>query len=291
VASENPVSHGQNAQSGNRQPNEQSGSPKPEVPPSATKLDIPPSPSRCENSHAKKKHWVDYATFILELLGLIALCVYAAYTIGIYHANKEAANAASSAANAATFAAKAAQDQVALMKQQFVGTQAAVVRVADFPSIYRLGNLFNVDLAFINSGHVLARNIRMNVKVTTREVKTGRVVEVLTNCSSQLEVPAPEDKPRKISQPCDFPVISQQWANIPTLKETIAVDGTFSYWDGFEDSGPQEVCLRYVPNGVKTAFGASEGWGRFFSCTEYPGAVAYLKARIAGVEHPERLPQ
>jgi len=259
--------------------------------PASSGPSFPPSHPHCEITNKTQKDWWDKWKPFAEIGGVFLLAIYTGFTILMYCANKKAADAAKSAANAATCAAKAAQEQTMLMKQQLVGTQAAVVRVADYPSIYPLGKLFRVDLAFVNSGHVLAKNIQMSVKVTMQEVKTGKMIEVLTNCTSQLEVLAPGDKPQKISQPCDFPVIGQKWANITTLKDTIAVDGTFSYWNGFEESGSQVICLRYVPRGVKTAFGANEGDGRFFSCTDYPGAIAYLKARIAGVEHPERLEQ
>lgn len=45
-----------------------------------------------------QKHWLDYITFSLELLGLLVLCIYAGYTIKIYCANKKSADAAFQAA-------------------------------------------------------------------------------------------------------------------------------------------------------------------------------------------------
>src|SRR5258708_37307794 len=58
-----------------------------------------------------KKHWLDYVTFVLEFIGLVVLCVYAVYTIGIYYANNTAAEAAKVAAEAANKSASWTRDQ------------------------------------------------------------------------------------------------------------------------------------------------------------------------------------
>lgn len=64
----------------------------------ATEFQPPPPKSQCKDTRKQTKHWLDYVTFGLELLGLIVLCIYAGYTIKIYCANRDAANAAQSAA-------------------------------------------------------------------------------------------------------------------------------------------------------------------------------------------------
>jgi len=66
-----------------------------------TELEPPPSNPKCKNACQEKKHWLDYVTFGMEFLGLVVLCVYAAYTIKIYCANNISANAAKSAADTA----------------------------------------------------------------------------------------------------------------------------------------------------------------------------------------------
>jgi hypothetical protein len=65
------------------------------------KPEMPPANCPCCGPHKGKKHWIDYATVILEIVGLVVLCVYAGYTIKIYCANKKAADAAKSAADTA----------------------------------------------------------------------------------------------------------------------------------------------------------------------------------------------
>jgi hypothetical protein len=48
-----------------------------------------------------KKHWLDYATFGVEILGLAGLAIYACLTRGIYTETQKAANAAKNAADTA----------------------------------------------------------------------------------------------------------------------------------------------------------------------------------------------
>jgi Ca2+/Na+ antiporter len=60
----------------------------------AAKLEVPPPESQCCCSNHKQKHWIDYLTAFLELVGLVVLCLYAAYTIKIYYANQQAADSA-----------------------------------------------------------------------------------------------------------------------------------------------------------------------------------------------------
>lgn len=52
-----------------------------------------------EVRHSAKKHWLDYVTVALEVVGLVVLSIYAAYTVGIYYANNTAAVAAAEAAD------------------------------------------------------------------------------------------------------------------------------------------------------------------------------------------------
>ena len=88
-----PSSGNQDSPSSEGQPNDQTSHTQPPLLPAPTKLEVPPSKPPCK-SYAEQKHWLDYVTFGLELLGLIVLCVYAGYTIKIYCANQEAADAA-----------------------------------------------------------------------------------------------------------------------------------------------------------------------------------------------------
>jgi len=68
-----------------------------EVPPRSTEPKPPVSKDECRKSCNTKKHWLDYATFVIEILGLFGLATYAVLTFGIWCANKTAAIAAKGA--------------------------------------------------------------------------------------------------------------------------------------------------------------------------------------------------
>lgn len=75
--------------------------------------------SQANNSH-RQKHWIDYVTVSLELLGLTMLCVYAAYTIKIYRATKQSADAATAASKTAADSLIAAQRPWIKIKHRIV---------------------------------------------------------------------------------------------------------------------------------------------------------------------------
>ena len=58
---------------------------------SGAELESPITKNNCDESRRGRKHWLDYATFVLEILGLIGLFIYAALTYGIWCANKRVA--------------------------------------------------------------------------------------------------------------------------------------------------------------------------------------------------------
>jgi len=82
-----------NTPSGKGLSKEQTSHSQPPILPESTKLESPPAESHCEESENQKKHWLDYVTFGMELFGLVVLAVYAGYTIKIYYANQQAADA------------------------------------------------------------------------------------------------------------------------------------------------------------------------------------------------------
>lgn len=95
------ISENQGGISSHDQSDSQSSESPSKVSPATAELQSPPPKTDSEDSRKKAKHWLDYVTFGLELLGFVVLCVYAAYTIRIYCANKKAADAAKRSADIA----------------------------------------------------------------------------------------------------------------------------------------------------------------------------------------------
>jgi hypothetical protein len=64
-------------------------------------MKVPPSHARYKITCEKKRDKWDVAKLVAEFIGLAFLILYTLYTAGVYHANKEAAEAAKSAAEVA----------------------------------------------------------------------------------------------------------------------------------------------------------------------------------------------
>jgi hypothetical protein len=93
---ENPDSRGEQ-----ENPDDKQGKPEQQISAKSAEPGMPPSTTNGKESNRCKKHWIEYATFGVEVLGLIGLVIYALLTYGIYCASKNSADAAKSAANTA----------------------------------------------------------------------------------------------------------------------------------------------------------------------------------------------
>jgi len=65
---------------------------------------LPPAQYHCEITCKTEKHWWDRWKPFVEIFGVVLLAVYTGYTIEMYYANRDAAEAAKSAANTAATA-------------------------------------------------------------------------------------------------------------------------------------------------------------------------------------------
>ncbi len=78
----------------NRVPNDRPDSTENEVAPRATKSEPPEAKPECRKACQAKKHWLDYATFVVECMGLIGLGIVVLLTYGVWGANKKSADTA-----------------------------------------------------------------------------------------------------------------------------------------------------------------------------------------------------
>jgi hypothetical protein len=221
----------------------------------------------------KKENWWDKIKPFVELCGVILLAVYTGYTIKIYSANKKAADVAQRTL-------VEIQQQTMLIRQQLVGTEAAVVVINDFPGIESAQtNNYGFNIGFRNDGHVVASRVNVTLVVRRETVDGAKPIGEPWHCDFDLS-PIP---PTKVEEHQCFlkGMDKREWRPIGDFRQTIAVDGSFFYWNGFEAMPNQLICLRYVPSGLKSKFG-SEGPGRFVFCDRYPAWIEYLKARMAG---------
>jgi hypothetical protein len=96
-----PIRQDEPGPNAHQEADRQTHAPDEQILSTTAKPEIPPTKCQCCGPHKENKHWIDYATVVLEIVGLIVLCIYAGYTIKIYCANREAADAAKSAADTA----------------------------------------------------------------------------------------------------------------------------------------------------------------------------------------------
>jgi len=74
----------------------------PIAPRSAPKPELQPSETHQEITSKPEKNWWDKTKPSIEIAGVVLLAIYTGYTIKMYRANKQAADAATSAANTAS---------------------------------------------------------------------------------------------------------------------------------------------------------------------------------------------
>ncbi len=221
-----------------------------------------------DDAHEEKNYRLSRRQFWVALVTLVVLALYTA--IAAYQAYKMR-----EATKAAQESADNGRQQTDLFRQQLIGTEAAVI-VADFGGFEPNKYAFNI--GFRNDGRVIGSKVSVRLAARRETVSGAMPIGEPWSCDFDL----PPVVPGKVSgHQCFLAGLNgDAWQPIANFKQTIAVDGSFSYWNGFEDAR-QTICLRYVPSGLRSRFG-SEGPGSFVSCDWYPAWIEYLRERMAG---------
>ena len=235
-----------------------------EADPAGTNKDITPN----EQPFDRKKHWLDYVTLGLELFGLIVLCVYADYTIKIYHANQKAADAAQRTLGEV-------QKQTTLTRQQLVGTMSAAVtfqepRITNDP----ITNKEIVVILILNQGHVIAPQAQATFKIDIVTFPNlNRLLE-----SQTYTIVVPQLGPSGWSQRYPLRDFAPQERQFATQRKTITVKGTLGFDNGFGDKFEQPFCYSYVGSyNIKNEGGGSTSGGDgFMPCERFEELVPYI---------------
>lgn len=93
-----PIRENNQAADAGRESDVQASNTKPNIPPTPSATTLPPTKPHCEITCKTEKDWWDKWKPFVEIIGIALLAVYTGYTIKMYYANKEAAEAAKSAA-------------------------------------------------------------------------------------------------------------------------------------------------------------------------------------------------
>jgi hypothetical protein len=101
MGSEKPIAQDSPTPNIGRESDVQANHPNPRIPRSASPSELPPSHAQYKIACQTKKDWWDNHKRWAELFGVLLLAVYTLYTIRMFYANRDAANAATSAAHTA----------------------------------------------------------------------------------------------------------------------------------------------------------------------------------------------
>ena len=224
----------------------------------APEMKAPPShASYTITTKTERDKW-DIAKFIAEFVGLGFLILYTLYTAGIYCANRKAAEAAHDTLGEI-------QKQTKVMRQQLVGSQAALLHLDDI-HIDATGKL---EVVLHNVGHVTATDVHFQVTVTRETIADQRPIEPPITFEPAIIEPIkvegiwpPDDwhvpwRPHQLTQQHEWP---HGWPG----KETFSLRGSFSYNNGFGDKQTEEFCRQWLPNfEITTKLQGSSGGGMF----------------------------
>jgi len=184
--------------------------------------------------------------------------------------------------------AVSAGKQIDLMRQQLVGTQAAVVVVHEYPGIESTQtNFYGFYIAFRNDGHTIASKAHATL---TAQTKTAHGLKPITSLNPPCDFDLPPILPTKIQDHrCSFEGLNERsWKPIADLRQTLAIEGALKYWNGFEEVPPQKICLLFVPTGPRNKFGGGDGPNRFVECDAYRSWIDFMDKRLAGNENAQR---
>jgi hypothetical protein len=254
--------------------------PSPEV---AVLNNLPSSIEVHQNEHGTKAE-KNYrlAMFGATTLTLGAIVVYAVLVFWQYEQMIQ-----TNVATQLTF--REIQKQTKLARQQLVGTLSAVVNIADPVSPVASGDGMNITFGFRNYGHIIANKFHFAVKIQILRMADQQFVGKQWLCSHEFSVITPtlEHTPtpgEHVFIQCFITGLTKEDAKaISELKRTIAIDGNYTYENGFGDPKEESICYRYVPN-VQTSRGM-EGGNTFETCDVFPKDRAILLNDIAAKQH------
>jgi hypothetical protein len=234
------ISENQNSPSGEQEPANQRSETPAQIRDPATELEPPPPHTKCTHACKEKKHWLDYVTFGLELLGLVVLCIYAAYTIKIYCANQQAANAAHDTLGQI-------QQQTTLMQQQLEGTVAAVIEVTAAIHESGEGTIITGPHAVIdvmNVGQLIARNVRVSAII--KHATLPDMKQIGDEIPFQFQIPELiSRKERWNEHHKSFDISPKELDLLLNTKRTIRLEINMTYNNGFGDK-QRSLCYAFI---------------------------------------------
>jgi hypothetical protein len=264
----------------------QTQDPAPQIPATVAPLQPKPPKRNSAGPSHREKDWWDKAKPYVEILGITLLAIYTGFTIAMYFANKEAADAA-------RIAARAAAEQSALSRQTIVNTYGAEIprerpSPATIPDDLELFGRSGIGMNFINIGKSPAHGFSADVVMKRETIPAYSVIGVAQQRHAAKSRMAPYQEsdappgstPDSAHVSFDTSMFTRRDIDcFNSWKETIEVSGTFQYENGFGEVVRETFCFLYTkrPQHVFIQSGASTGGGgpaEWFDCEGGRGTIA-----------------
>jgi len=229
-------------------------------------VEPPPAHPYYKISCEKKRDGWDYAKMITEFIGIGFLIVYTIYTVGIYCANRKAAQAAQDTLHQI-------QQQTTLMRQEMVGTYAAIIPQQSpwpraIPDDLELLKYTGIGITFQNVGRVKAKQFTADITMTRESIPAYRTI----GHPQRKQVTQAEMRPRDQNGPQGYAdaanikfntsmITSHDIDLLHHLGETIEISGSFRYDNGFDETIQRKFCLIYINIPQHSFAGGTVGGG------------------------------
>lgn len=224
----------------------------------------PPPQGHGESCHCRP----DQTPWWKVILEVAALFTVICYTIAAYRQadtmNKTYGEIRKQTC-AAQKSAKAVSDQATLLRQQMIGTQAAVINPQG-PQWTPSGMVFELG----NIGHVISPNATLNFRVIRSTFPDMRPLGSPQYYSEKI----PQIMVGGWSKPYPIP---QPALDISSQKDTLTINGVLNFDNGFGERFEKSFCISYIGRySAKVGDGVENGGGGFWPCETFKEKVAYI---------------
>jgi len=201
----------------------------------------PPTETHCQITCKTEKSFWDNVKTGAEILGIVLLGIYTGYTIKMYYANKEAADAAKSAA-------ETAKDALHISQRAYLTDGASSI---NFPTK-------SITIPIINSGHIPSGALEVVVHETTVNIPVPMTGDIDLRAAIERHwgrykfQSIPPGWPIAIAIP--VPQMSDVYLN--SGQQTVILAGFIAYNDGFPGTAEQNwpFCQRTTYQTVMKRF-------------------------------------
>ncbi len=249
-----PVRKDNSSPDASGKPDIRTSDPKPNIPLRLSGSSLPPSKPHCEITCKTEKNWWDKLKPFVEIAGAILLAVYTGYTIKMYHANKQAADAAA-------LGAQAAKESADLARKQMEGVGAAIVEIAGGSMTLNFPATTNGELRanLVNSGHVIAHDTHFYFSLTLQEIDGNADERMLLSKTETVPAIAPTAVVPRPDLIYPFELSRVEHERVMKTMDYLIAKGSLDYENGFGTRVTQPFCCAYIWADMSPRFGRWQG--------------------------------